>query len=70
VTQQLDHALAHLARRLVGERDGEYVLRRNLALRDQVSDAMHDDARLTRPRARKDQERPLGRHDRRALLFV
>jgi hypothetical protein len=67
--QALD-PLAHLARGLVREGDGEDVVGRNVALADQISDAVDDDARLARPRAGQNQQRPLGRHDRLALPLV
>ena len=49
-------ALPHLRRRLVGEGDGEHAVGGRDALSDQIRDAMRDDARLARPRAREDQQ--------------
>ena len=46
VAEQADDALTHLLRRLVRERDREDMKRLDLALRDQVRNTMHDDARL------------------------
>ena len=52
-------ALAHLGRRLVGERDGGDLLGRRTGVQ-QVRDLVHDDARLARARAGQHQARPLG----------
>jgi len=48
---QAPDTLAHLARRLVGERDGRDLVRRHLFARDQVRDLLGDHARLARTRA-------------------
>ena len=56
--QRLD-ALAHLLGRLVGEGDGEDLVRTRESLGDQIGDAMRDDARLARARAGEDQQRRL-----------
>ena len=61
--QALD-ALAHLARRLVGEGDGEDAPRRDAALADQVRDAMRQRARLARAGAGEDQQRAVAVQDR------
>ena len=51
------HARAHLARRLVRERDRQDAARRHAALEDQPRDAPGDHARLARARAGQDRER-------------
>ena len=61
--------LAHLARGLVGEGDGEDA-RRVHPERDEVRDPRRDHARLARARAREDQQRALGREHGLALLGV
>src|SRR5437764_10826 len=53
-------ALAPLPRRLVRERDREDLVRLHAARGDQMRDAVGEDARLPRARARDDQERALG----------
>src|ERR687884_513293 len=60
----------HLARRLVGKRDGENLPRRYGSALNQVSDAKRDDARLARPRAGQNQQRPIDGLDRFALLGI
>jgi hypothetical protein len=63
------HPLAHLARGLVRERDGEDRLGIG-ALHHQPRDAVRDDARLARPGAGQHQERPLEGGDGLALWRV
>ena len=60
--EQLD-PLAHLLRRLVGERDREDLVRARLLGAHQVGDAVGEHARLARAGAREDQQRPLAVHD-------
>ena len=57
--QRLD-ARAHLLRGLVGEGDRQDAIRRADVAADEVGDAVRDDARLARARAREDQERAVG----------
>ena len=59
-SRQLLQAVLELARRLVGERDGQDAVRRNPMHRQQRSDAVGDDAGLPAPRAREHEQRPLG----------
>ena len=61
--------LAHLARGLVRERDGEDLLWID-ALLEQVGDAVDDDAGLAGAGAGEDEERPLGGGDGLALRWV
>jgi hypothetical protein len=61
---------AHLAGRLVGERDGEDAPGRYADVRDEVRDAIGDDARLAAARAREDEKRPVMVGDRAGLRFV
>ena len=61
-------ARAHLLGGLVREGDREHAVRRREAFGDEVRDAMRDDARLARSRARKDQQRAM-RVPNRILLF-
>ena len=56
---ELLDALAHLARRLVGEGDGEDAIGPH-ATTEQLGDAEGDDARLARAGAGEDQKRPAG----------
>ncbi len=63
-------ALAHLPRGLVRERDREDLVRLHLLVRDQVRDAVREDARLPRARARDDEQRPFRRPDRLELGLV
>ena len=46
VTEQSSDALAHLLSRFVGKRDGEDVVWRDIALRDEISDPIRNNARL------------------------
>ena len=64
------HALAHLLRGLVGERDREDLPRAGLAGADQVSDPVGEHARLPRARAGEDQQRALAVQDGLALRLV
>ena len=66
---QLRHAPHHLLGRLVGEREEQHALRRD-ALLQQISHAIRQRARLARPCARNDEQRPFARHHNGALLFV
>ena len=54
---------AHLARGLVGKGDREDLGRPDPVRRDQVGDAVGEDARLARPGAGDDQQRPFGVQD-------
>ena len=67
--EQLD-ALAHLLRGLVGEGDGEDLVRARLAGAHQVGDPVGEDAGLAGAGAGEDQERPLAVHDGVALRGV
>jgi hypothetical protein len=69
-TQKLVHALAHLARRLVGEGDGEDALGSDATDPDQVGDPVGEDAGLSASRAGNHEERTLGRLHGRPLLCV
>ncbi len=60
----------HLARRLVGERDGEDLGRRERARCDLVRDPPSDRRRLPRPGPREDAHRPAHGLDRAALLRI
>jgi hypothetical protein len=59
--------LAHLLRRLVGERDREDLVGARLLGAHQVGDAVREHARLARAGAGEDQQRPLAVHDGVAL---
>src|SRR5687768_8499642 len=67
--QPLD-ALTHLARRLVGEGDGQNLIRLGVAVADEVRDAVGNDARLARTRAGEDQQRSRIVQHRLTLLRV
>jgi hypothetical protein len=67
--EQLRRALAHLGRRLVGERDRGDRLGREAAL-DQVRDLRRDHARLPAAGAGEHQERPVDMTNGFALLRV
>ena len=69
VEQALD-AGPHLFRRLVGEGDGEDRRRVGEPLADKVGDAVRDDARLARPGARENEQRPVGLQDGLPLFRV
>src|SRR5439155_20037254 len=64
-----EDALAHLGRRLVGERDREDGATRQ-PLPEQMNDPMGDDERLARPGAGQDQHGSVGLADRLALLRI
>ena len=70
VRQQRLQALAHLGRRLVGERDGEHAPRAHVQIRHDVRDAVGEHARLARPGTGEHQERPLGGEHRLLLSGV
>jgi hypothetical protein len=63
------HAVAHLARGLVRERDREDVLRGHPAL-EQVRDAVRHHARLAGARPCEHEQRSVAVEDRRALRLV
>ena len=67
--QQLD-PLAHLLRRLVGERDRQDLVRPRLAGAEQVGDPVGEHAGLARAGAGQDQQRPLAVRDGVALGLV
>ena len=67
--QRLD-SLAHLARGLVGEGDGEDLVSARFSRRDQMRDSRRQHARLADPGAREHQHRPVERLHRAALLRV
>jgi hypothetical protein len=67
--QGLD-AFAHLARRLVGEGDGEDLLGPRPTRGDDVRDAMRENARLAAAGAGEDEQRPVGRLDGATLRLV
>ena len=69
VQQALD-ALAHLGGRLVGEGDGDDLVRTRQSLGDQIGDAMGDHPGLARAGAGKDQQRAFGVTNRVLLLCV
>src|SRR5262249_34936244 len=68
--QQLLDPLAHLAGRLVRERDGEDPLRRDAANTYEVGDPLGEHARLAAAGTREHEQRPLGGGDGFALLGV
>ena len=67
---QLVHALGHLGRGLLGEREGEDLLGPRALRRDQVRDAAREHGRLAGAGAGDDEERPLAVDDRLALGLV
>ena len=67
---QLVHALRHLGRGFVRERDCKNRLRHRTLVLDQMGDAVRDDARLAAARAREDQQRAFGGFDGFTLLRV
>src|SRR6185312_3407245 len=67
---QLAHALAHLARGLVGEGDRGDLRRRQLPPLDQVGDLLRDHAGLARAGARQHQQRGVAVFDGGQLLRV
>ena len=56
--QRLD-ALTHLLGGLVGEGDSQYLVRRGVAVADEIRDAVGDDACLAGAGARENQQRPI-----------
>src|SRR5579862_4471390 len=67
----LRHAPLHFARGFVGERQPKDLLAREIRLRFQkVPNALRDDARLARARARHNQQRPFAMQHSGALLRV
>ena len=70
VAQQPLDALAHLAGRLVGERDRQDLSGLRLVGVDQEGDAVREHARLAAAGAGEDQQRPLAVRDRLALRLV
>src|SRR5690349_3884334 len=56
---QPTHALAHLSRRLIRERNREDRVRRNPVVLDEMCDAMRDHTSLARARTSQDQQRPV-----------
>ena len=68
--QSFVEARAHLAGGLVGERHGEDAPRRDALARDEVGDAIRDDARLAAAGAGEDEERALRVGDRGGLRIV
>ncbi len=67
--EELD-ALAHLLRGLVGERDGEDLVRARLLGAQQMGDAVREDAGLARAGPGEDEQRSLARDDGLALGLV
>ncbi len=67
---EIADALLHLARRLVGEGDGENLAREGAAGGEDVRDARRQHARLAGAGAGKDQHRAVERLDRLALLRI
>jgi hypothetical protein len=65
---QLSHPTLHLVGRLIGERQREYLRRRDTIL-DQISDPMGNDTRLPATWPRKDQQRPIMMRDSLSLRF-
>ena len=68
--QQLLHPPRHLARGLVGERDGEDVPRMHTAHAEEPRDPVGDDARLAAAGAREHEDRPVVRRDGVALRRI
>ena len=67
--ERLD-ALAHLLRRLVGERDGEHLIGLRMPVADEVRDAVGDDPSLPRARTSQDEQRPVAMQHRFALFRI
>ena len=63
-------ARLHLARRLVGEGDGQDLLGRDALVEHEVGDAVGDDAGLAAARPGEDQDRPVGGEDGLPLLRI
>ena len=70
LAQDLRHPLAHLARRLVGEGDGEDLVGKSAARKQDVGEAGGEHPGLAGARPRQHQHRPLGRFHRLALRLV
>ena len=68
--EQRFDARAHLFGGLVGEGDGEHLVRLGVAVADEVRDAAGDDARLARSGAGEDQQRPADVQDGFALFGI
>ena len=64
------HARCHLAGRLVGEGDGQDLLRRHVARREQVGDPVRQHPGLARARTRDDEQRPALVYHGGALLRI
>jgi len=69
IAYKLPHTVPHLARRLVRERHGKYVLRR-YALLEHVGDAERHCARLPRARAGENEHGAVDRGDCLPLLGI
>jgi len=67
--ERLDATL-HLVRRAIREGDGQDLVRLCTARRDEVTDAVGEDARLPGAGACHDQNRPLGGQNRLALRRI
>ena len=67
--QRLD-ALAHLARGLVREGHRQHLVGPGMAVADEIGDAIRDDARLPRPGAGEDEQRPIAMKHGFALFGV
>ena len=67
---QVGDALLHFARRLVGEGDGEDFAAAGSVRGEDVGDARGEDASLAGAGAGQDQQRPIGRQHRVALLGI
>ena len=70
VAQQRLDPLAHLAGRLVGEGDRQHLIRGRVAVADEIRDAIRDDARLPRTRARENHHGSFGMQDRFTLFGI
>ena len=67
--QRLD-ARTHFFRRFVGEGDGKNLVVLRVAFRQEVGDALRDDARLARAGAGKDEQRAVDVQDGVALFGI
>jgi len=70
VAEELMDSAVEFLRRLVGEGEGEDLLRRHTPRSDEVGDAIGDDARFAGSRSREDKQRGIPEIDGLALLFV
>jgi hypothetical protein len=70
MADELFNALSHLGGSLVGEGDGEYGVRRDSALVDEIGDTVRDDARFARARSGKDEHRTIDGQDCLTLLGI